>query len=87
MDYPESITDSQRNLGQMTAADMALIAGKAQECNVDFVWIIHPSLGSYSIDLSWTDDIMKNSNTYIRSGIRHFGVSVDDMRESSVQPR
>ncbi len=80
MDYPESITDSQRNLGQMTAADMALIAGKAQECNVDFVWIIHPSLGSYSIDLSWTDDIMKKFEHLYSLGIRHFGVSVDDMR-------
>lgn len=79
LDYPSSVTDAERNLGQLTASDMADIAAKAKECNVDFVWIIHPSLGSYSINLSWTSDIMTKFEHLYSLGVRHFGVSVDDM--------
>lgn len=80
LEYPATVTDAQRNLGQLTSSDMAAIAAKAKECNVDFVWIIHPSLGTYSIDLSWTNDIMTKFEHLYGLGVRHFGVSVDDMR-------
>ncbi len=79
LNYPETVTDAQRNLGQMTSSDMAAIAAKAKECNVDFVWIIHPSLGSYSINLSWVSEIMTKFEHLYSLGVRHFGVSVDDM--------
>lgn len=80
LEYPASVTDEQRNLGQMSSADMAELAAKAKECNVDFVWIIHPSLGTYSISLSWVTDIMTKFEHMYDLGVRHFGVSVDDMR-------
>lgn len=79
LEYPASVTDAQRNLGQMSSADMAELAAKARECNVDFVWIIHPSLGTYSISLSWVTDIMTKFEHMYDLGVRHFGVSVDDM--------
>lgn len=79
LNYPETVTDTQRNLGQLTSSDMATIAAKAKECNVDFVWIIHPSLGSYSINLSWVSEIMTKFEHLYSLGVRHFGVSVDDM--------
>lgn len=79
LNYPETVTEAQRNLGQLTSSDMATIAAKAKECNVDFVWIIHPSLGSYSINLSWVPEIMTKFEHLYELGVRHFGVSVDDM--------
>ena len=79
LEYPTTVTDQQRNLGQMSASDMATIAKKAKDCNVDFVWIIHPSLGSYSINLSWVPEIMTKFEHLYDLGVRHFGVSVDDM--------
>lgn len=79
MEYPETVTDEQRNLGQMSADDMRLTAAKAAECNVAFTWIIHPSLGTYYIDLNWVPDIMTKFEHMYDLGIRHFGLSVDDM--------
>lgn len=79
LEYPASITDEQRNLGQMTADEMRQTAAKAAECNVAFTWIIHPSLGTYYIDLNWVPDIMTKFEHMYDLGIRHFGVSVDDM--------
>lgn len=80
VEYPETFTDEQREKGLITTADMQTLAAHAAKCKVDFVWAIHPTLGSYSIDLSWVDDIMAKFEQLHSLGVRHFGVSVDDMR-------
>lgn len=80
INYPETVTEEQRLLGQITTEDMHNLATHAAQCNVDFVWAIHPTLGSYSIDLNWVSDIMSKFEQLYSLGVRHFGVSVDDMR-------
>lgn len=79
VNYPESVTDQQRNMGQISASDIHELATHAAACKVDFVWAIHPTLGSYYIDLDWVDEIMAKFEQLYSLGVRHFGVSVDDM--------
>lgn len=79
VNYPETVTDQQRNMGQISASDIQQLATHAAACKVDFVWAIHPTLGSYYIDLNWVDDIMTKFEQLYALGVRHFGVSVDDM--------
>lgn len=79
VNYPETVTDDERAKGLITTADIQTLAAHAAQCNVDFVWAVHPTLGSYSINLSWVDDIMTKFEQLYSLGVRHFGVSVDDM--------
>lgn len=77
--YPETITEAEANLGKISASDMQRTAEKARECGVAFTWIIHPTLGTGYINLGWTSDIMTKFERMYDLGIRHFGLSVDDM--------
>lgn len=79
VNYPETVTDDQRKLGQITTSDIQQLATHAAACKVDFVWAVHPTLGSYYISLDWVDDIMTKFQQLYSLGVRHFGVSVDDM--------
>lgn len=79
VNYPETVTEQQRHHGHVTASEIGEMARVAGECGVDFVWAIHPTLGSSSVNLSWVDDIMKKFTQLHSLGVRHFGVSVDDM--------
>ncbi len=77
--YPETVTEQERKFGRINTSDIQQIATKAAANHVDFVWAIHPTLGASSIDLSWVDDIMTKFEQLYSLGVRHFGVSVDDM--------
>ncbi len=81
--YPESVTDEQRKLGHLSRNDMQELAAKAKACGVDLVWAVHPALEGgginfYNLDPGVEDIITKFGYLY-DLGVRHFGVSVDDM--------
>lgn len=82
-DYPSTLTDQQRYMGLITQDDLRSLAAKAKACNVDFVWSIHPALEGGGINFSNLDpgieDIIHKFDALYKLGIRHFGVSIDDM--------
>lgn len=82
-DYPVTLTDQQRHMGLITQDDLRRLAAKAKACNVDFVWSIHPALEGGGINFSNLDpgveDIIHKFEDLYNLGIRHFGVSIDDM--------
>lgn len=70
-------------MGLITQDDLRSLAAKAKACNVDFVWSIHPALEGGGINFSNLDpgieDIIHKFDALYKLGIRHFGVSIDDM--------
>lgn len=84
-DYPVSITDEERQKGYLTQDDMRRISEKAAECNVNFVWAIHPAMQN-SIDFSspaamdpGIEKIMEKFGKMYDLGVRGFGVFIDDI--------
>lgn len=84
-DYPVSITDEERQKGYLTQDDMRRISEKAMECNVHFVWAIHPAMQN-SIDFSsqsamdpGIEKIMEKFGKMYDLGVRAFGVFIDDI--------
>lgn len=84
-DYPISITDEERQKGYLTQDDMRRISEKARECNVHFVWAIHPAMQN-SIDFSspsamdpGIEKIMEKFGKMYDLGVRGFGVFIDDI--------
>lgn len=82
-DYPVTITDQQRHLGLITQDDLRTLADKSKACNVAFIWAIHPALEGGGISFGNLDpgveSIMQKFDHLYKLGIRHFGVSIDDM--------
>lgn len=83
LNYPETVTDQQRAYGQLTRDDIRQLAETSKKCGVDFVWSVHPALQGgginfYNLDPGVADIITKFGYMY-DLGIRHFGVSVDDI--------
>ena len=84
-DYPISLTDAERKKGLLTQEDFRIITAKAKECNVNFVWAIHPGLhGGMSFDSKSAMDpgiekIMDKFDRMYNLGVRGFGVFIDDM--------
>ena len=82
-DYPTTITDQERHMGLITQDDLRELASKAKACNVAFIWSIHPALEGGGINFSNLDPgveaIMEKFDHLHKLGIRHFGVSIDDM--------
>lgn len=81
--YPETITEEQKSNGVLTRSDVAQLARKAHECGVDLVYSVHPALQGgginfYNLDPGVEDIMAKFADMYAL-GVRHFGVSVDDM--------
>ncbi len=81
--YPETVTEDQKSKGVLTRNDVAALARKAHECGVDLVYSVHPALQGgginfYNLDPGVEDIMTKFADMYAL-GIRHFGVSVDDM--------
>ena len=84
-DYPVSITDEERKKGYLTQDDMRRISEKAMECNVHFIWAIHPAMQN-SIDFSspsamdpGIEKIMEKFGKMYDLGVRGFGVFIDDI--------
>lgn len=82
-DYPATITDHQRHMGLITQDDLRTLASKSKACNVAFIWSIHPALEGGGINFGNLDPgveaIMEKFDHLYQLGIRHFGVSIDDM--------
>ena len=84
-DYPISLTDAERKKGLLTQDDFRTITAKAKECNVNFVWAIHPGLhGGMSFDSKSAmnpgiEKIMDKFDRMYNLGVRGFGVFIDDM--------
>ncbi|MBQ7818903.1 MAG: beta-N-acetylglucosaminidase domain-containing protein [Bacteroidales bacterium] len=84
-DYPTTLSDSERKLGLLTQSDFVTITAKAKECNVNFVWAIHPGLhGGMSFDSKSAmnpgiEKIMQKFDKMYNLGVRGFGVFIDDM--------
>ena len=82
-EYPTSITPEQRFMGLIDQNDVRTLAAKAKECHVDFIWSVHPALQGGGIDFynldPGIDQIMAKFDHMHQLGIRHFGVSIDDM--------
>lgn len=82
-DYPVTITDQQRHMGLITQDDLRTLASKSKACNVAFIWSIHPALEGGGINFGNLDpgveSIMEKFDHLYQLGIRHFGVSIDDM--------
>lgn len=85
LDYPETLTESQRYMGKITRYDIMKICDKAAACNVNFVWSIHPGMTN-GINFGSTDgmdsgisDIMTKFAHMYSLGVRAFGVFIDDM--------
>lgn len=81
--YPETVSDQQRAFGHLTRDDIRALTEKSRKCGVDFVWSIHPALQGggisfYNLDPGVADIITKFGYMY-DLGVRHFGVSVDDI--------
>ena len=70
-------------MGLITQDDLRELASKAKACNVAFIWSIHPALEGGGINFSNLDPgveaIMEKFDHLHKLGIRHFGVSIDDM--------
>lgn len=81
--YPTTVTEQERHLGLITQDDLRALAAKSKACNVAFIWSIHPALEGGGINFSNLDpgveDIMEKFDHLYQLGIRHFGVSIDDM--------
>lgn len=84
-EYPTQLTEQQERNGLITQDDIKEITQKADECNVDFVWAIHPAMQngiSFSsesgIDQGVTDIMAKFAHMY-DLGVRAFGIFIDDM--------
>lgn len=84
-DYPVSISDEERQKGYLTQDDMRRISEKAAECNVNFVWAIHPAMEN-AIDFSspsamdpGIEKIMEKFGKMYDLGVRGFGVFIDDI--------
>lgn len=84
-EYPLSLTERQRYMGLITQGDLQTIATKARQCNVNFVWAIHPALqngisfsGKAAMDTGIAA-IMKKFEHLYGLGVRGFGVFIDDM--------
>lgn len=84
-DYPTTLTDVERKKGFFTQSDFVTITNKAKECNVNFVWAIHPGLhGGMSFNSKsemnpGIEKIMVKFDKMYNLGVRGFGVFVDDM--------
>ncbi len=82
-DYPSTLTDQQRYMGLITQDDLRSLAAKAKACNVDFVMVYSSALEGGGINFSNLDpgieDIIHKFDALYKLGIRHFGVSIDDM--------
>lgn len=85
LDYPVTVTESQRYMGKITQSDITAICEKAASCNVNFVWSIHPGMsnginfgGTAGIDTGVSDIMDKFAHMY-SLGVRAFGVFIDDM--------
>lgn len=84
-DYPTSLTDEERKRGLLTQQDFITITNKAKECNVNFVWAIHPGLhggmgfNSPSEMNPGIEKIMDKFDRMYNLGVRGFGVFIDDM--------
>lgn len=85
LDYPVTITDYQRYMGKITQSDITAICEKAADCNVNFVWSIHPGMsnginfGSTTVMDAGISDIMNKFAHMYSLGVRAFGVFIDDM--------
>jgi hyaluronoglucosaminidase len=70
-------------MGLITQDDLRELASKAKACNVAFIWSIHPALEGGGINFNNLDPgveaIMEKFDHLYKLGIRHFGVSIDDM--------
>lgn len=84
-DYPTTLTDEERKKGLLTQQDFVTITTKAKECNVNFVWAIHPGLhggmgfNSPSEMNPGIEKIMDKFDRMYQLGVRGFGVFIDDM--------
>lgn len=81
--YPTTVTAQERHMGLITQDDLRALAAKSKACNVAFIWSIHPALEGGGINFSNLDpgveEIMTKFAHLYQLGIRHFGVSIDDM--------
>lgn len=84
-DYPVTVTETERKRGLLTQDDMRRISEKARECNVHFIWAIHPAMAN-AIDFSspsamdpGIDKIMEKFGKMYDLGVRGFGVFIDDI--------
>lgn len=87
-DYPVTITEEERKKGLLTQDDMRRISKKAAECNVHFIWAIHPAMDN-PIDFSsesaiepGIDKIMEKFGKMYDLGVRGFGVFIDDISKA-----
>lgn len=85
-DYPVTITEEQRKIkGWLTQDDFRHISEKAKECNVNFVWAIHPAMQngiSFASEAAMDPGIeliMEKFDKMYKLGIRGFGIFIDDI--------
>lgn len=85
LEYPVTVTESQRYMGKIAQSDITAMCEKAAACKVTFVWSIHPGMsnginfGSTSgVDTGVSDIMTKFAHMY-SLGVRGFGVFIDDM--------
>lgn len=84
-DYPQQISDKQREQGQITQEDIRRLAEEARKSHVTFAWSVHPAMQN-GVDLSSRETVDQGVDAVVRKfshlyslGVRGFALFVDDI--------
>ena len=84
-DYPQEVSEKQREQGQMTQNDIRRLAEESRRTHMNFVWSVHPAMQN-GVDLSSRETVDQGVEAVLRKyrhlyslGVRGFALFVDDI--------
>lgn len=84
-DYPQEVSEKQREQGQITQEDIRRLAEESRKTHMNFVWSVHPAMQN-GVDLSSRETVDQGVEAVLRKyrhlyslGVRGFALFVDDI--------
>ena len=84
-DYPQEVSEKQKEQGQITQADIRRLAEESRKTHMRFVWSVHPAMQN-GVDLSSRETVDQGVEAVLRKyrhlyslGVRGFALFVDDI--------